>query len=80
MMDQARHTYEEALQTEEVKTEKQIWLNYAQFETNQEAFTRARTILQKARIRMPNEQDIWLASVRLEIQSDNIKIALNLLS
>lgn len=29
---------------------------------------------------MPNDEEIWLASVRLEVKSDNLKIASNLLS
>lgn len=73
-MDEARQTFEEAITIDSLKTSKLIWLNYAHFETRQEAFTRARSILQKARIRMPMDEDIWLASVRLESKSENFKI------
>lgn len=29
---------------------------------------------------MPNDEEIWLASIRLEIKSENLKIAQNLMS
>jgi pre-mRNA-processing factor 6 len=79
-MDEARETYEEALKVDEVKTQRLIWICYADFETNQEAFTRARTILQKARVRMINDEEVWIASIRLEIRTENINISKNLLS
>ena len=44
-MEEARATYDEALTVDTVKLERQIWLNFADFESRQEAFTRARTIL-----------------------------------
>jgi hypothetical protein len=33
-MDEARETYEEALKVDEVKTQRLIWICYADFETN----------------------------------------------
>lgn len=80
MVEEARKTYDEAIQVEGVKGEKNVWIDYARFETQQEMYTRARTILQKARIRMSTDEDIWIASIRLEILSENHKISLNLLS
>ena len=52
-----------------------VWLESARFEERQECFTRARTILQKARAKMPLDPQIWLASIKLEITCDNEKIA-----
>ena len=74
-VERARETYEEAIKHEVVKSQNQVWICYAEFEINQEAFTRARTILQKARVRMPNDHEIWMASIRLEIRTENIKIS-----
>ena len=74
-MDEARQTYERALQNEAVRRERVVWLEAARFEERQEAFTRARTILQKARAKMPTDALIWLATIRLEITCDNEKIA-----
>ena len=45
-----------------------------------EAFTRARTILQKARAKLDSDAQIWRASIRLEITCDNEKIAQYLLA
>ena len=42
--------------------------------------TRARTVLQKARIKLPQSEEVWLHSIRLELQSGNEKIAQHLLS
>ena len=80
LIEEARATYEEALVTEGVKSERQVWLSFADFEARHLALTKARTILQKARIRMPADDLIWLASARLEVRSENSKIALNLVS
>lgn len=44
-VEETRKTYEEALTVGEVKKERVVWINYAEFEERQEAFTRARTIL-----------------------------------
>lgn len=79
-MEDARNTFEEALKLDEIKSNRQVWLCFADFEANQEAFTRARTILQKARVKMSNDEEIWLASIRLEIRTENINISKNLLS
>ena len=42
-------------------------------------FTKARTLLQKARIKLQNDE-IWVESINLEILSENLKIARNLCS
>ena len=57
-----------------------MWLESARFEERQEMFTRARTILQKARAKMPKDSQVWLASIRLEIMCDNERIAQHLLA
>ncbi len=44
-IEKARETYEEGIKSDGLKMNKYIWICYAQFEINQEAFTRARTIL-----------------------------------
>lgn len=79
-MEDARTTYEEALKIDEIKSNRQVWICFSDFEANQEAFTRARTILQKARVRMVIDEEIWLASIRLEIKTENLTISKNLLS
>ena len=50
-VEEARKTYEEALKAEQVKKETAMWLLAAKFEERQEMFTRARTILEKIRIK-----------------------------
>lgn len=58
-----------------------VWTESAKYEAERaDAVTRARTVLQKARIKLPQSQDVWLHSVRLELQSGNDKIAHHLLS
>ena len=52
MIEEARNTYEATLKSESVKKETKMWLLAAQFEERQEMFTRARTILEKIRIKM----------------------------
>ena len=44
-IEEARSTYEKALQIEAVRKERIVWLESARFEERQEAFTRSRTIL-----------------------------------
>jgi hypothetical protein len=52
-----------------------VWLCAADFEARHEAFTRSRTLLQKARIKIKDEPDLWTASIELEIKTGNVKIA-----
>lgn len=73
--NEARAVFDKAFQIDALKGNKLIWLSYAKLESDQENYTRARTILQKARVKMSQDEDIWLASVRLEIKSENLKIA-----
>mmetsp|Transcript_35814 Transcript_35814/g.47127 ORF Transcript_35814/g.47127 Transcript_35814/m.47127 type:complete len:101 (+) Transcript_35814:1161-1463(+) len=74
-LEEVRSTYDKALQVDTVRSERIIWLEAARFEERQEAFTRARTILQKARAKMPSDALIWLASIKLEVTCDNERIA-----
>ena len=68
------------MKAESVKQETVVWLLAAEFEERQEMFTRARTILEKVRFKMPREPSVWLASIRLERTCDNEKVAQQLLA
>lgn len=78
--EQARDTYDEALQVPEIRKQPLVWLCAADFEREQKTLTRARTLLQKARVKILNEPQIWVASIELEIHAGNAKIAANLCS
>jgi hypothetical protein len=77
-IEQATATYDEALEIMAIRKSRVFWLSYSDFELRQNNVTRARTLLQKARVKIVNEQDsqrIWYESIYLEIKQNNIKIA-----
>ena len=52
-----RETFESALQINELRCQAVIWIAYAQFEASQGEFAKARTQLQKAKLKMPNDDE-----------------------
>ena len=74
-----RENYESALQVPELRAEPKIWIAASNFEIELQMFTKARTLLQKARIKLQTDE-VWVESINLEILSDNLKIARNLCS
>jgi len=71
------------LQVAELKKSLSFWISAANFEIKQREYTKARTYLQKARLKLPNDPmapELWYESINLEILSDNAKIAQNLCS
>ena len=80
LTEEAQQTYASALKVEGVRRETTVWLLAAEFEERQEMFTRARTILEKVRFKMPTDPSVWLASIRLERTCDNEKVAQQLLA
>jgi len=78
-----RLTFEDALMVPEMRKCALVWINAADFEIRQQYYTKARTLLQKARIKIADAKscvDIWFHSIRLEVLSDNVQIARNLCS
>ncbi len=71
-IDKVRAVYEEALQS--CSQDWQVYVAAAKFEINSESVTRARTLLNKARIKLPDSAEVWLESIRLEQTSNNEKI------
>lgn len=57
-----------------------MFVSAAKFEIKNDAVARARTLLNKARIKLPDSEQVWLESIRLELASGNDKIAHHLLS
>jgi hypothetical protein len=57
-----------------------MWTEAAAYETRIDAQTKARTLLQKARIKLPESELVWLHSIRLELKANNQKIAQHLMS
>ena len=49
-------------------------------EQSLENYSKARTILQKGRIKLPKNDLIWIESIYLEIRAENIKVATHLCS
>lgn len=78
--EDARNCFEKAINFGTVRDERTIWLLAAEFEQRQEAYTRARTILQKARVKFAQNDQIWHASIKLELSSENQQIAAHLLA
>ena len=78
--DTVRKNFEMALQVPELKKCSVLWIAAANFEILQAALTKARTILQKARLKISNSEDLWFESINLEIISGNLKIAQTLSS
>ena len=79
-IENARAVYEKAMNSATIRDEVTIWLLAAKFEERNEAFTRARTILQKARVKFGQNEHIWHASIKLEVSIDNQQIANHLLA
>lgn len=57
LLDQARARYADGIRN--CKTSPLIWVCAAAFEERNEQFTKARTILQQARIKLPKEPTVW---------------------
>jgi len=54
-----------------------LWILWSRLEESQKQLTKARSILEKARLRNPQNPLLWLESVRLEIRAANKVIAQN---
>lgn len=80
--EEARVAFEAGLERPALRKSKAFWLAYFDFEVRNNNLTRARTLLQKARVKLVSEeeaQEIWYASIVLEINQKNIKIAQSLM-
>lgn len=54
-----------------------LWILWSRLEESQKQLTKARSILEKARLRNPQNSVLWLESVRLENRAGNKVIAQN---
>lgn len=52
-----------------------LWILWSRLEESQKQLTKARSILEKARLRNPQNPVLWLESVRLENRAGNRVIA-----
>jgi hypothetical protein len=43
-----------------------LWLAYVNLEIEEKNFARARTIMEKAKMNIPNSEELWYQSVKLE--------------
>ena len=46
-----------------------LWLESVNMEINLKNYERARPILEKARVKLPNNARLWAAAVKLEIEA-----------
>eukprot|EP00049_Salpingoeca_infusionum_P022507 m.7164 g.7164 ORF g.7164 m.7164 type:complete len:909 (+) comp5223_c0_seq1:190-2916(+) len=52
-----------------------LWLEYARLEADCGNLTRARALLERARIKNPQIPELWLESVRIEIKAGDLPVA-----
>jgi len=71
--ESAREAYLEGIKR--CPTSIPLWLLLIQLEIDNEQLIKARANLEKARLRNPMTQELWLASVRLEMSAGNIQQA-----
>lgn len=77
--DAARETYKTAVKN--CPTSVDLWLAYAELEASINSnFTRARSILETARLKIPKNPQLWVAAIRIEQRADNIKVAQQLMA
>lgn len=74
----ARKVYEDGVKA--CKPNPHMWICYARMEQALEKYTKARTLLQKGRIKLPKNDLLWLETIWLEIRADNMKAAIQLCS
>jgi pre-mRNA-processing factor 6 len=70
-LDSAREAFKQGVKN--CPTSIDLWLAYADMEAGNLA--RARSILETARLKVPKNQRLWLAAVRIEQKADNQKVA-----
>jgi pre-mRNA-processing factor 6 len=71
--DSAREAYLEGIKR--CPTSIPLWLLLIQLEVDNDQLIKARANLEKARLRNPMTPELWLASVRLEMNAGNIQQA-----
>lgn len=57
-----------------------LWISLAKLEEAAQNFSRARVVLEQARLKNPGNDVLWLAAVRTELRADRKKDAENLLA
>jgi len=78
-----RENFEKALLLPSLRKNPKLWICASNFEIKKKTYTKARTLLQKAKLKITSQEhapEIWFESIQLEIVSDNIKIAQSLCS
>lgn len=74
LQKRARDTFRRAIR--QCPQDVSIWLCYSNFELSVNAtVSRARSILETARLRVPRNEELWLASIRVERKASNFKVA-----
>jgi pre-mRNA-processing factor 6 len=77
-LDQARESFNEGLK--KCPSCIQLWILLSEFEIGQGNLIRARSILEKARTRNPQNPVLWLHSIRLEVKAEQKQIAFSMLA
>jgi len=78
---EARRIYVEAI--EACPTSIPLWIGFSKLEEKVNGIMGARMILEKARLKNPNNADLWLAAVKNEVKNakpGDTKLAMNMLS
>ena len=70
---EARDAYSQA--TKKCSQAIPLWTLWSKLEESQKQLTKARSILEKSRLRNPQNSLLWLESVRLEVRAGNKVIA-----
>ena len=81
--EKVRENFEKALLVPSLRKNPKLWICASDFEVKIKAFTKARTLLQKAKLKITSQElapEIWFESIQLEIISENTKIAQSLCS
>ena len=77
--DAARETFKAAVK--HCPTSVELWIAYAELEVTINAnWTRARAILETARLKVPKNPQLWVAAIRIEQRADNVKVAQQLMA
>ncbi|KAL3184787.1 hypothetical protein MRX96_005887 [Rhipicephalus microplus] len=83
--DLARNTYNQgyhvfSCSSKKCPTSVPLWLLLSRLEESTGALTKARSVLEKARLRNPGSADLWLEAVRIEVRAGFKEIAQNLMA
>lgn len=80
LKDSARETYNNALKKVPVGQSVPLWLLLSRLEEKCGLLTKARSVLEKGRLKNPKNPQLWLEAVRVEFRGGLKDIANNLMA